>query len=143
MKYKQKMHLGDMTIDMSDEYNRPIGEIGRKYARYWNLFIKDVNECNNGFEIPECKNADEEDYYREREKKLRSQGLREQFIITKETLQDYFSGKIRDWDYLLKFAQTMSEAQFEYDVAEPFSYKLIDENTIKLNLGLIPSNIEN
>ena len=144
MKFKQNMHFSEINIDMSEEYNRPIGETGRKNGRYWRLFLKDINECNNDFKPPHSKDADEEEaYHIERENKLRSLELREQIIITKDTLPNYFSGKIRDWDYLLKFAKIMSEAKFEYEVEMPFSYKLIDDNAIELNLGLIPNDLEN
>ncbi len=57
--------------------------------------LKEINEGNNGFRLPYSKDADEEKtYHIERENKLHSQGLREQIIVTIDTLPNFFSGKI-------------------------------------------------
>ncbi len=38
MKFEQNMRFLDLNIDMGEEYNRLIGETGRKHGRYWHLF---------------------------------------------------------------------------------------------------------
>jgi hypothetical protein len=144
MKTNRAYKIYDGTpFQIKDHFNRPTGKAWRKYQKLWVAYIKDVDSCNDGYFAPSILSDDAQDeYFQARSKQVKAMGLREQTIITKEALHKFFGGKITDWDYLLQFAEAMSQATFEYDVEKPFSYELIKGDTIHLNLGLIPPDLE-
>lgn len=130
MEIKQAYRLPHKNnpIIITEEFNRPVGSAWRKYGRYWTLYLEDIADNNTGNII-----SDEE---------LENEGLREQSTITQNTLHLFFKGKIKDWNFLLKVLEAFSFASFEYEVSNAFSYKLQDNNTVILKLGIIPQDIE-
>lgn len=134
-----------MKISALDEYhnawsNKPLGETWRRYNKYWNYLL---NSSLSGYEDELATGDPKETDWNTNEfhLNLEEKGIEVQKRITKETLHNFFEGRIRDFDYLLKLLEQFKDAKYQYPVKNPFSFELVDENTVILQIAQVPEKM--
>lgn len=134
-----------MKISALDEYhnawsNKPLGETYRRYNKYWNYLL---NSPLLGYEDELTTDDIEETDWNTNEfhLNLEEKGIQVQKRITKATLHDFFEGKIRDFDYLLKLLEKFKNAKYQYPVQNPFNYELIAEDTVVIQIAQVPEEM--
>lgn len=138
MEIIQKYRMGgsEETTAFKSTFNRPTGEAWRKYERLWTAYINDLLDNRTGVEWPEFDTVEEElEYDRKQQELEKISPFCFESVIKRSELQNFFGGLIRDWDYLLKFLETVSKADFKHPDETAFVYEVINEDTVILKLG--------
>lgn len=126
----------DEVVSIKSTFNRPIGEVWRKYERLWTAYINDLLDNRTGVEWPEFDTVEEElEYDRKQQELEKISPFCFESVIKRSELQNFFAGLIRDWDYLLKFLETVSKADFKHPDENAFVYEIINQDTVILKLG--------
>lgn len=126
----------DEVVSIKSTFNRPIGEVWRKYERLWTAYVNDILDNNNGIELPEFDTDEEElEWYRKQQEIEKNSPFCYESVIKRSELPNFFGGLIRDWDYLLRFLDIISNAEFKHPDENAFVYEVIDDNTVVIKLG--------
>lgn len=117
-------------------FNRPTGEVWRKYSKYWTLLMKDSHNYNKGFdtlyiETPPEKIGGALDAFNEY---LIEHQLEFYMMIKKENLTKFFDGKVKDFEYLIKILDAFQEADYKQSNEKVFDYSRLDDDIIVISL---------